>query len=175
MTLLQHSRKEKPSKWANGEIRKELDEGASGSYLNLLFYQVLTLVHVQHVGLGLLLQTAVQQLDFLSFDGVTQSAAFTGPHWCCLRRRKKFPRPGCLELPAGGRESPDHGDKLYVPGWTPFCGGIPLAIATQPSCISGLGWGVLRLRRRDSIAPGSSCQQGPDKPSPFFPSLLCQA
>lgn len=80
---------------------------------------------------------------------------------------EEVPQARLPEPLTGGRESPDSGDKLYVPGWTPFCGGIPLAVATQ--CLR-VRMGALRLMGKDSIAPGSSCQQGP----PMNP-LTCSA
>ena len=55
---------------------------------------------------------------------------------------------------------PRLGDKPYVLGWSPFCGGITLAIAIQYLWV----WmEVLRLVGKDGIAPGSYLP-GPSEP-----------
>lgn len=99
--------------------------GNSGSYLNLLFYQEVTLfrfstqVGIYCCGLWFQWWFTFQRLCCYCFGllGLSGAAgAPTGPCWCYLMEGRSFPRPCCL-VPSGGRKkSPSCWNKEYFLG-----------------------------------------------------------
>lgn len=70
----------------------------------------------------------------------------------CIIARSSLQRPhGYLVFLGGGNETSEGKE---APCTAACCGRIPLAIALQLLSLSGLGWAVLRLMRKDSTALG---------------------